>query len=117
MMRIARLTILATLALTLAACSAPAPAPATSLPDVLRERAARVTIVRDDWGIPHIHGTSDAQIPVEQGRKLFAAAKEPKKWMEIAGGKHWVAEVGGPKYMNAVVEFISANTENKIAAK
>lgn len=60
MMRIARLTILATLALTLAACSAPAPAPATSLPDVLRERAARVTIVRDDWGIPHVRAKTDA---------------------------------------------------------
>ncbi|MFN7982761.1 MAG: penicillin acylase family protein [Vicinamibacterales bacterium] len=60
MMRIARLTVLAPLALTLAACSAPAPEPATSLPDVLRERAARVTIVRDDWGIPHVRAKTDA---------------------------------------------------------
>ena len=41
------------------AASAPAQAPG---PDVARwERQARnVTIVRDDWGIPHVHGKTDA---------------------------------------------------------
>ena len=63
------------------------------------------------------HGTKDEMIPVEQGRKLFAAAKEPKKWLEIVGGQHWVAEVGGPKYMDAVVEFISTSAHNAIATK
>ena len=41
------------------AASAPAQAPG---PDVARwERQARnITVVRDDWGIPHIHGMTDA---------------------------------------------------------
>jgi hypothetical protein len=63
------------------------------------------------------HGTEDEMIPVEQGRKLFAAAKEPKKLMEIVGGKHWVAEVGGQKYMDAVAEFITTNSQNTIVSK
>ena len=41
------------------ACSRAA---APSLTEVARweERAARVTITRDDWGIPHVHGPTDA---------------------------------------------------------
>jgi acyl-homoserine-lactone acylase len=48
----------ALLALSLAACSAPA----TDNPDVARWKAtaARVDITRDDWGVPHIRGITDA---------------------------------------------------------
>ena len=55
--RAARKTILA-LALAFATVAAQA-APA---PDLARQRAqaARVTITRDDWGIAHVHGRSDA---------------------------------------------------------
>ena len=28
--------------------------------DAWREQARRVTITRDDWGIPHVHGQTDA---------------------------------------------------------
>ncbi len=42
--------------LFLASClSSPDPEPAR-----LEATAARVTIVRDDWGIAHVHGRSDA---------------------------------------------------------
>ena len=47
----------------LAACASPAPVPAhASAADVSRwqQQASRVTIVRDDWGIAHVHGRSDA---------------------------------------------------------
>jgi acyl-homoserine-lactone acylase len=50
-------------ALLAAACAAASPGPlAAQTADVARwERQARnVTIVRDDWGIPHIYGKSDA---------------------------------------------------------
>jgi len=53
-----------TLPLTLAvacACAANAPLPAqTAEPARWERQARRVTIVRDDWGIPHVHGTTDA---------------------------------------------------------
>ena len=44
--------------LALMANTAAAPAPRDDAR--WREQAARVTITRDDWGIPHIHGRSDA---------------------------------------------------------
>ena len=41
------------------ACAQPKPEPA---PDLSHERAARVTIVRDDWGIPHVSAKADADV-------------------------------------------------------
>ncbi len=60
-MRIATLTTVSVFVLALSACKAPAPAASPeSLPEVLRTRAGRVTIVRDDWGIPHVTAKTDA---------------------------------------------------------
>jgi len=49
-------------ALLLAAAVAASPAPVTSSNDVVRweRQAAAVTITRDDWGIAHVHGRTDA---------------------------------------------------------
>jgi acyl-homoserine-lactone acylase len=52
-----RLVLFAMLALTAACTSSPA---GNSDQAVLHDRAARVTIVRDDWGIAHVHGPTDA---------------------------------------------------------
>jgi len=35
----------------------------------LKERAQKVTIIRDNWGIPHIYAKTDADVPPA----LFAA--------------------------------------------
>lgn len=35
-----------------------------------------------------VHGDQDEVIPIELGKKLFAAANEPKQFISIAGGKH-----------------------------
>lgn len=46
-----------------AACSsAPIPRSDTSSLAEWRERAAGITIVRDDWGVPHIYGRTDADV-------------------------------------------------------
>ncbi len=42
------------------ASSLPDPAAATTELERWEARAARVTLARDDWGIPHIHGVTDA---------------------------------------------------------
>src|SRR5712664_2721907 len=60
-----RLTIMKKLVLLLALALVPsvsAQQPAPTARDVARwqRRASNVTIIRDDWGIPHIHGKSDA---------------------------------------------------------
>lgn len=48
--------------LSLSALLAPRPARATQADDLARWRAeaARVTIIRDNWGVPHVYGRSDA---------------------------------------------------------
>ena len=49
--------LLALVALAQCACAQPK---REALRDALRERAQRVTIRRDDWGIPHVSGKTDA---------------------------------------------------------
>lgn len=36
------------------------------------------------------HGAADTTIPIEFGRKLFAAANEPKEFVEIPGADHFI---------------------------
>jgi pimeloyl-ACP methyl ester carboxylesterase len=58
-----------------------------------------------------VHGGSDEIIPVEMGRRLFAAANPPKHWMQIEGAGHNdLPEVGGERYLRALGEFARAVT-------
>lgn len=57
------------------------------------------------------HGDEDEVIPVEQGRKVFAAANEPKKLMIVPHGTHWLLNEKG--YFDEVVNFILANLTTK----
>jgi len=50
--------LLICLATTHHASASPTPSPAELA--AWQQRAERVTITRDEWGIPHIHGRSDA---------------------------------------------------------
>lgn len=50
------------------------------------------------------HGEDDGVIPVEQGKKVFAAANEPKKLLLIPRGSHWLPSEKG--YLDTVVEFM-----------
>lgn len=52
------------------------------------------------------HGDPDPTIPTEQGRKLFAAANEPKKLIIIPGAGHGVSSFGGDRYLDTIAEFI-----------
>jgi fermentation-respiration switch protein FrsA (DUF1100 family) len=53
------------------------------------------------------HGEPDDVIPTEQGRKLFAAANEPKRLLIVPGADHNVAGIGGPGYIATVAAFIA----------
>jgi hypothetical protein len=50
------------------------------------------------------HGDADEVIPVEQGKKVFGAAPEPKKLLIVPQGKHWLLNEKG--YFEAVVHFL-----------
>lgn len=54
------------------------------------------------------HGDRDEMIPVEQGRKLFAAAPEPKRLVIVPGAGHNnLVSTGGAPYINDVADFIT----------
>src|SRR5437868_2427566 len=42
-----------------------------------------------------LHGTADPNVPVEEARRLYAAAREPKSMIEVEGAGHLSAWEGG----------------------
>ncbi len=52
------------------------------------------------------HSPEDEMIPYEMGRRLFAAAAEPKTFCELAGG-HNVPAFEQPRYRQALAGFIA----------
>lgn len=52
------------------------------------------------------HGDADSIIPVEQGRALYAAAREPKRLLIVAGGGHFLPHDGGDAYLNSIADFV-----------
>lgn len=62
------------------------------------------------------HGTRDETVPVEQGRKLYAAAHEPKQLLIIEGGDHNLAGGQGDPYLRRVFSFIRESVETRSVA-
>jgi uncharacterized protein len=54
-----------------------------------------------------IHSPEDTTIPIAEGRRLFAAAREPKQFVEVAGG-HVYASERDPRFFPAVRGFLQA---------
>jgi fermentation-respiration switch protein FrsA (DUF1100 family) len=52
------------------------------------------------------HGTKDEIVPVEQGRRLFESAREPKRLKIVEGGGHNLAGNGGVIYLHSIAAFI-----------
>lgn len=52
------------------------------------------------------HGDADRVIPFELGRKLFAAANEPKQFVAISGGGH--NDPPAPEFLAALDRFLKA---------
>lgn len=54
-----------------------------------------------------VHGSDDDVIPQAHGQGLFAAAREPKRFLSIAGAHHNdVLQIGGADYLAALNEFL-----------
>jgi len=61
-----------------------------------------------------IHSPDDEVVPYEQGRQLFNAAPDDKRFLEVAGAGHnelWL--VGGSDYVGALREFLSRCREER----
>jgi acyl-homoserine-lactone acylase len=63
-----------------------------------KERAAGITIVRDDWGIPHIHGKTDADAVFGM---IYAQAEDDFNRIEV-------------NYLNAMGRLAEADGEREI---
>lgn len=56
------------------------------------------------------HGDMDEVIPIEQGRALYAAAREPKRLIIVSGAGHNnLVAIGDGNYLDAVATFIRAS--------
>ena len=55
-----------------------------------------------------LHGDQDKIVPLSQGRKLYEAANEPKRFQVLEGAAHNdTYEVGGEKYWSTIETFIA----------
>jgi hypothetical protein len=55
-----------------------------------------------------IHSPRDEVVPYELGRRLYEAAPEPKRFLEIEGASHNDTDVvGGHRYFDAVRAFVA----------
>ena len=59
-----------------------------------------------DAPILFLHSPEDEVIPIEEGRRLYDAAREPKQFVEIAGGHIRPAEEDAPHMFGAVRAFL-----------
>ena len=56
-----------------------------------------------------LHGDQDEVVPYAQGRRLFAAANEPKRYFTIVGARHNDTYViGGAAYFDALRTFLAS---------
>ena len=55
-----------------------------------------------------IHSPEDQIIPIEEGRRLFAAAPEPKQFVEVRGGHIDPADIDAGVYFGSVRAFLRA---------
>lgn len=53
-----------------------------------------------------IHSPEDRVIPIEEGRRLFAAARDPKRFIEVRGGHIDAAEADAEVFFGAIRDFL-----------
>jgi fermentation-respiration switch protein FrsA (DUF1100 family) len=61
-----------------------------------------------------LHGDRDEVVPFEQGKLVFAAAPQPKKFIALAGAGHNDTYlVGGDRYFEQLRQFIEETTTRR----
>lgn len=63
-----------------------------------------------------LHSPEDRIIPIDEGRRLFAAAREPKTFVEVRGGHIDPADVDKKTYFEAVRQFLAAVARRRSAS-
>ena len=59
-------------------------------------------------GVPKLflHATADEVIPLAHGRRLFEAAPEPKKFVELGGGHGDAFDADSARYFGSIADFL-----------
>ena len=60
----------------------------------------------------HIHSRGDRVVPFQLGRQVFAAAAEPKQFLEIEGGHNDGFLVSADKYLRTIGSFLEENLDS-----
>jgi hypothetical protein len=55
-----------------------------------------------------LHGRNDSTIPIAHGRRLFAAANQPKTFVELSGGHDDAFQVGAVEYESGIRSFLAS---------
>lgn len=80
------------------------------LSHICRSRYNSLENIREYHGpILILHGDADRFIPIEQGRRLFGAANEPKTFLAVPGAGHdhnELLRMGGETYRQAIRQFL-----------
>lgn len=80
-------------------------APAAWLASGLYDSHAKIGALRAP--LLYCHGDRDEIVPYASGRRLFAAAPEPKEFLTLSGAQHNdTFAVGGPPYLERIRRFI-----------
>jgi fermentation-respiration switch protein FrsA (DUF1100 family) len=58
------------------------------------------------------HGTNDPVIPVEQGRKLYESARDPKRLVIVEGGDHFLFGSAGEQFVSGMADFIRVSVSH-----
>ncbi|MGA1869973.1 MAG: alpha/beta hydrolase [bacterium] len=61
-----------------------------------------------------VHSQDDQMIPIDHGRKLYAAAHEPKDFLEISGGHNEGFFASEEPYLQGLDAFIERRLESKV---
>ncbi|MCU0773619.1 MAG: lysophospholipase [Ideonella sp.] len=105
----------------------------TRMPDVARAAAGRVAgamaelistqrfdsidkIPRVDAPVLFLHGTADDTVPFELGRRLYEAARPPKRLVAIEGGTHSRLQQEAPATYQAALRELIASLDCPAAA-
>ena len=68
---------------------------------------SQAKIAKVDAPLLVLHGDQDDTVPIEAGRRLFDAAREPKQFYTVRGASHNdTYDVGGPSYLAALQSFV-----------
>lgn len=70
-------------------------------------------------GIPKLflHSPQDTVVPIAHGLRLFAAAREPKRFVEVKGGHENAFRIDGMVYYGAIAELLRQVTPGTAGAR